>query len=163
MPINERNIAFGLLKGGSRAYDVARRFGCNERTIYRLQQHVGQTGSINDLPRSGRPRITTPRQDKYMVTSSSRHRIIPAKKILQRLREAMGTRISVYTDRNRLRAARVRAQRRYISVLLTQRHRVACLDWVSQGWNRVVFTDESKFNLIWADGRVRVWSPRGKR
>jgi len=27
--INERNIALGLLKGGSRAYDVARRFSCN--------------------------------------------------------------------------------------------------------------------------------------
>jgi len=41
--INERNIALGLLKGGSRAYDVARHFGCNKRTIYRLQQRVLQT------------------------------------------------------------------------------------------------------------------------
>jgi len=78
--INERNIAMGLLKGGSRAYDVARRFGCNERTIYRLQQRVLLTASVNDPPRSGRPRITTPREDRYMMTSSHRHRFNPQHK-----------------------------------------------------------------------------------
>jgi len=66
--INEKNIALGLLKGGSRAYDVARRFGCNERTSYRLQQCVLQTGTVNDPPRTGRPRITTPLEDRYMMT-----------------------------------------------------------------------------------------------
>jgi len=75
--INDRNIAFGFLKGGSRAYDVAHRFGCNERTINRLQQRILHTGSINDLPWSGKPRITTPLEDRYMVTSSRRHRFIP--------------------------------------------------------------------------------------
>ena len=35
--------------------------------------------------------------------------------------------------------------------------------WVRQRWNRVVFTDESKFNLNWPDGRVRVWRRRGER
>jgi len=86
--INEKNIALGLLKGGLRSYDVALRFGCNERTIYRLQQRLLLTGSINDLPWSGRPRITTPREDRYMVTSSRRHRFIPATIFLQRLRQA---------------------------------------------------------------------------
>jgi len=31
--IDKRNIALELLKGSARAYDVARRFDCNERTI----------------------------------------------------------------------------------------------------------------------------------
>ena len=112
--INERNIALGLLKGGSLAYAIARRFGCNERTLYRLQQRVRQTGCVNNPPRSGRPLITTPREDKYMVTSSRRYRFIPATTFLQRIRQATRTRISVYTDRNRLSAARLRAQRPYI-------------------------------------------------
>ena len=37
LSINDRNIAFGLLEAGMRAAEVAVRFGCNERTIYRLQ------------------------------------------------------------------------------------------------------------------------------
>ncbi|GFW66012.1 transposable element Tcb1 transposase [Trichonephila clavipes] len=30
-------------------------------------------------------------------------------------------------------------------------------------WNKVVFSDESRFNLSSDDNRVRVWRPRGKR
>jgi len=127
LSIKDRNIALGLLLGGARASDVARRFGCTERTIYRLQQRVRQTGSVNDLLRSGRPRITTPREDRYMVTSSSRHRFMSATKSVQRHRQATGTRISDYTARNKLRATRIRARQPYKGVPLTQRHRVARL------------------------------------
>ena len=80
-----------------------------------------------------------------MMTSLHRHRFIPRHIFLQRLRQATRTRISVYTDSNRFRAARLRAQRPYIGVPLTQRHRVARLDWlrhhnrwVSQQDNNVV-------------------------
>jgi len=37
LSIDDRNIALGLLEGGVRVPGVARRFGCHERTIYRLQ------------------------------------------------------------------------------------------------------------------------------
>ena len=57
--------------------------------------------------------ITTPREDRYMMTLSHCQCFIPATKKLQRLRQATRTRLSVYTDRNRLRVARLRAQRPY--------------------------------------------------
>jgi len=68
LSINDRNIALRLLLGGAHASDVARRFGCTKRTIYRLQQRVRQTGSVNNRPRSSRPRITTPREDRYTAS-----------------------------------------------------------------------------------------------
>jgi len=38
LSIDDRNIApLGLLEGGVRVPDVARRFGCHERTLNRLQ------------------------------------------------------------------------------------------------------------------------------
>ena len=55
---------------------------------------------------------------------------MPATKLVQRLRHATGTRISVYTVRNRLRTARPRAWQPYKGIPLMQRHRVARLDWV---------------------------------
>ena len=54
LSIDDRNIALGLLEGGVPVLDVARRFGCHERTIYRLQSRFRHTGSVKDLPRSGR-------------------------------------------------------------------------------------------------------------
>jgi transposase len=149
LSINDKNIALGLLEGGTHASDVTRYFCCNEQTIYSLQQRVRQTGSVNDRPLLGRPRITTPREDRYMVTSSRRHCFMLVTKLVHHLRLATGTRISVF------RAARLRAQRPYKDVPLTQRHQVAHLDWarrhsrwVRQRWNRVVFTDEYNLTLI---------------
>jgi len=169
LSIDDRNIALGLLEGAVRVPDIARRFGCHERTIYRLQSRF-RHGSVKDLARSGRPRKTTPREDRYPVTSSRRERFMPATKLAQRLRHATGTRISAHTARNRLRAARFRARRPYNGVPLSANRRLLRLNWsrrysrwLRNQWNRVVFTDESKLNLDWADGRIRVWRRRGER
>ena len=50
--------------------DVARSFEGNESLIYCLQACFRQSGSEKDRPHSGRPRITTPRDVRFMVTSS---------------------------------------------------------------------------------------------
>ena len=100
---NYRNTAFGHFEAGARAADVPRSFGCNERLIYRLQTCFRQSGSKNNKPPPGRPRITTPLDVRVIVTSTWRNRFMAARKLLKRLRHATGTRISVYTVRNRLR------------------------------------------------------------
>jgi len=119
------------MKGGSRSYDVSRRFGCNERTIYRLQQRVLQTGSVNDRPRPGRPRITTPREDRYMMTSSHSQCFIPATKICSvsdRLRGPESLFILSGTDSGPLGYE----LNDHTGVSLTQHHRVSRLDWLRQ-------------------------------
>ena len=101
---NYRNTAFWRLEAGTRVADVPRSFGCNEQTIYRLQTRFRQPGSKNDKHPSGGPRITTPLEARVIVTSTWRNRSMAAWKLLKHLRHAKGTRISVYTARNRLRA-----------------------------------------------------------
>ena len=81
--------------------------GCNEQTMYRLQTRFRQPGSKNDKPPLGRPRITTPLEVRVIVTSTCRNRFMAAWKLLKHLRHATGTRISVFTARNRLRGARL--------------------------------------------------------
>ena len=61
---------FGRFEAGARAADVPCSFGCNERSIYRLQTCFRQSGSKNDKPPPGRPRITTPLEDRVIVTST---------------------------------------------------------------------------------------------
>lgn len=67
---NDRYIALGLLQAGTSAAAVSRRLGCHERTIHRLQARFRETGSTDDKARSGRPRKTTPREDRFIVRSS---------------------------------------------------------------------------------------------
>ena len=67
---NYRNTAFGRFEAGARAAHVPRSFGCNEILIYRLQTCFRQSGSKNNKPTPGRPRITTPLEVRVIVTST---------------------------------------------------------------------------------------------
>ena len=104
---NYRNTGFWRLETGTRVADVPRSFGCNEQTIYRLQTRFRQPGSKNYKPPPGRPRITTPHEVRVIVRSTWRHCFMATWILLKHLRHATGTRISVYTARNRLRGDRM--------------------------------------------------------
>ena len=52
-----------MLQDGSIQLNVARQFNVSQSVISRLWNHYQQTGNVTDLPRGGRPRSTTPRQD----------------------------------------------------------------------------------------------------
>jgi hypothetical protein len=73
LSVNATNIALRLLEAGLHAADVAFQFGCHERTIHRMQARFRQTESVNHRPHLGRPLKTTPREDRYLVTSSRRY------------------------------------------------------------------------------------------
>ena len=78
-----RNIAIGLLQAGESQNEVARTLNVNQSTISRLWNRFQQTGSTNDHQRSGRPRITTPGQDRYIRVFHLRNRIVAASTTLQ--------------------------------------------------------------------------------
>ena len=74
------------------------------------------------------------------------------------------------TIRRALKSHGLKCRRPYKGLLLTQRRRVgrltwarAHLTWTRRQWGSVLFSDESKFNLSFADGRQRVWRRRGER
>lgn len=170
MTLERRHIAIGMMTAGMSARDVARHVGVHESTISRLRVRYQLTGNVKDRPRSGRPRKTTPREERYIVTTSRRNRFMSSRKLAGHLRNATGTRVCDRTIRNRLRAARLHWRRPYVGIPLTLRHRQARVvwarihqRWIRRQWNNVLFTDESRFNLSFADGRIRVWRRAGER
>ena len=74
MPFEQRERAIGILTAGMSARDVALHFQCDETRISRLLNRSQQTGNVAERPRSGRPRRTTPRKDRFLTTSSRRNR-----------------------------------------------------------------------------------------
>ena len=80
--------------------------------------------------------------------------------------ECFTTRVSVSTF---TRSAGLKAHRQYVEVPLTVRHRSLRLNWARghyrwsrRRWNRVLFTDESLFNVQFADGRLQIWRRTGE-
>ena len=73
-----QHIAIGRLQAGDSQNEVARTLNVNQSTIPRLWNIFQQTGSMNDRQRSGRPRIITPGQDRYIRVFLLRNRTIAA-------------------------------------------------------------------------------------
>ena len=111
MMFEQRERAIGMLTAGMSARDVARHFQRHESTISQLQNKFQQTGNVAERPRSGRPRKTTPQEDRFLTTSSRCNRFLSSRKLGRLLRIAAGTRVCDRTVRNRLHAARLKACR----------------------------------------------------
>jgi transposase len=74
----DRNQAIGMFVAGSSKSAIARRFGCHHSTISRLVARYQQTGTVRDRVRPGRARVTTLRQDRYLLVTHLRDRFLPA-------------------------------------------------------------------------------------
>ena len=164
----ERNNTIGRLEAGESQTAVARTFNVFQRTISRLWDRYQQHGSSRDLPRSGRPRVTTAAQDRYIRLRHLRDRFTTATSTASRVPGMR--RISDQTVRNRLRDAGIRARRPVRAVVLNRQHRQNRLQWAQahrvwpqQRWRTVWFSDESRFLLQHADGRARVYRRRNER
>ena len=137
--------------------NVSRAFGCHRNTIIRLRQRFQQTGGVADLRRPGRPRITNPRTDRFIKLTHFRRRFQTA------TGSARQCVISKQTVLRRLRQARqpIRPRRPYVGQMLTAHHWAARMEWAQQHfrwgrqqWVRVLFSDESRFNLSHHDGGI---------
>ena len=163
---NQRIQALTMLARGDNVSNVSRAFGCHRNTIIRLRQRFQQTGGVADRRRPGTPRATNPRTDRFITLTHLRRRFQTATS------SARQYGISKQTVLRRLRQARqpIRPRRPYVGQVLTARHRAARLQWAQrhilwgrQQWARVLFSDESRFNLSHHDGRIRVFRRRVER
>ena len=162
--------AVGMVQSGVVQRTVAAHFNVSQSVISRLWNSFHQTGVVAERPRSGRPRSTTARQDRYLANMSKRQRFQSAVKLNRDFETATGVRVTAQTVRNRLHGANIRAFRPAVRPKLTARHRTARLQWTRnhvnwqlRHWTPVLFTDESRFCVDFHDGRRRVWRMQGER
>ena len=98
---------------------------------------------------------------------SSRNRLWTCQMIAARLMNATQTCVSVFTFLNCLQFAGL--NRPYVQVPLTVSHQRLRLNWARghypwsrRRWNRVLFMDDSRFIVQFADGRLQVWRWTGE-
>ena len=151
----QRLGAVGMMETGLSHREVAGRIECGRCVIDKLAARYQETGWVVDRPRSGRPRVTTQRQDAYIVLSARRSNLRNA----SRLR-----------DRNRFHARGIHARRPLVRPVLTRQHIANRLvwyhthiRWTMANWRMTVFSDESMFMVTPTDGQARVWREHGQR
>ncbi|GFV48971.1 transposable element Tcb2 transposase [Trichonephila clavipes] len=149
---------------------VAAEFGIAHSIISRLWRQFQITGTAIRGFSSGRPRGTTPADDRYIVLQARRNRRQTAREIASHTTQATGRPISRFTVARRLHGGGLFARRPVRCVPLTpahrRRHSLWCREhwnWRDNEWGRVLFTDESRFSLSSDSHRILIWRERGSR
>ena len=91
-----------MLEAGASTEDVAVQVGSSVQAVRSLRRRFVQTGSTEDLPHSGRPRVTTPAQDHYILDQHLRNRFLTVTATASVSPGTHNPRISAQTVRNRL-------------------------------------------------------------
>jgi transposase len=126
---NDRERAVGMSHAGMTHQAAANHFNASRITISRLMIRLRQKVRTKYRPRSGRPRVTSQRQDRHLPLIHLLNRIITDEDTACRTPDLANVRISDKTVRRRLRESELRARRPVVEPILKQRHRTARLSW----------------------------------
>ena len=98
----ERWRSFGMRDSRMLPVEIAAHFGCTRQSILALFRRHGASGSVDDGHRSGRPRVTTQRQDRMILLNHLRDRWMTETRTVREIVGSHGRTISSSTVRRRL-------------------------------------------------------------
>jgi transposase len=149
---------------------IATKYCLNKSVVSRLIKRFRERGHLQSIKKSGRPKKTTPRLDRAILNISKNDPFLSSRRIGAQIEETMGVIVTSRTIRNRLIEAQLFGRRPAKKPLLSNKNRKARLafarehlNWTMNDWKKVIFSDESKFNLFNSDGMKYVRRPIGKR
>ena len=140
--------------------DIAQHSGCSHQTIHNLNTRFAITGSVRDRPHPGQRRVMSQQDDRYITLMHLHNRFLPAMATARQLG------VNAQTIQNGLRQNNIPIQacRPYTGPILIACHRAARLLWAQRHlhwtrcqWHKVIFSDEMRFSVSHADGRVHVY------
>ncbi|GFX01466.1 transposable element Tcb2 transposase [Trichonephila clavipes] len=154
-----RGRIIGKLEEGRSVTSVAAEFGIAHSIVSRLWRQFQTTGTAIRGFSSGRPRGTTPADDRYIVLQARRNRRQTAGEIARHTTQATGRPISRFTVARRLHGGGLFARCPVRCVPLTPAHRrrrsLWCREhrnWRDNEWGRVLFTDEYSLLIAYSSG-----------
>ncbi|GFV02584.1 transposable element Tcb2 transposase [Trichonephila clavipes] len=160
----------GKLEEGRSVTSVAAEFGIAHNIVSRLWRQFQTTGTAIQGFSSGRPRGTTPADNRYIVLQARRNRQQTAGEIARHTTRATARPISRFTVAGRLHGCGLFARRPVRCVPLTPAHRrrrsLWCREhrnWRDNEWGPALFTDESRFSLSSDFHRILIWREQGSR
>ena len=153
----------GLYQGSFQTSQNEPKRCCSDMGRYR------DTGTVDDMHRSGRPKATTAVDDRSLRISSRRKPENNATMLNNAFCAATGRRVSTQTVRNRLHDVHLHSRCPWRGPHLTPRHHAAWYrwaqkhaEWTRQNWHQVLFTDECRICLQPDNRRRRVWRQSGQ-
>ncbi|GFU25370.1 HTH_Tnp_Tc3_2 domain-containing protein [Trichonephila clavipes] len=116
LPNSLRWRAVGWMEMGLSQAHVARRLNVSRGVVQRLWDQYQSEDSVSRRPVPGRPRATTPAEDRFLALLARRRRTTTVPQLVADHFQASGRRISATTVRNRLHNAGLFARRPVVCV-----------------------------------------------
>ena len=142
---------------------VAKMENVSRYCVQQLVKKHHETGSVADRSRRARPRATTARQDRTLVRMSLRNRRLTAPELKCKWKQESKTNVSVQTVRRRLHEKGFKGCVAVKKPKLTDKHKKKRLawekerkTWSTKDWSKILWSDESSFELWRTRGRVYV-------
>ncbi|GFV54921.1 transposable element Tcb1 transposase [Trichonephila clavipes] len=158
------------LECGRTQLEVSEELGIAQSIISRLWKQFQDEGNQSRCYSTGRPRVTTPNEDRHLAATAKRNRRSTTSDLSRQLSSATGTTVSRQTVYRRLEHIGLYARKPVRCVPLTATHCRLRLTWsrehalwTPQQWSCVMFSDESKFSLLSDSRRTLIWRAPGTR
>ena len=164
-PVTKARI-FELKSIGFSSEEVAKRVGVHRTTVTHVCKSLLKNPDFCYVkPKSGRPRKLSQKDKEFAVLELARGRASSAVD----LQRNFFPHAHPDTVRNALREQGLSAHRKQKVPFLSHHHTLSRLKWANVhkswsvvDWERVIFSDESKFNLFGSDGLQYCWRKGGK-
>ena len=162
-------IIKGRERGRTQA-ELSEQFGVSQSTISNTLKRHRVGGTLATAAKTGRPKVTSSLTDRNILRLSRDDPRLTAIDIAKEVATPGGPNPSPRTVRRRLNDAGLHARRPVKKPLISEKNRRARLAWAHAHlrytraqWRRILWSDESKYNLFGSDGQKWVRRPEGTR
>lgn len=141
---------------------------CPKSSIQYILEKFSNDGSVKTSPGRGRRKLTTPKEDRIIQRIVKKDRRTSAEKVSLVIKEQNDILISPSTVRNRLSDIGLHGRMARKKPLISKMNQKARVAWVREllnsltDWNKVLWSDECKFNVFCSEGRVTIWRKPGE-
>lgn len=167
---SERKIIIRLHNQCKSLSEIQKIVNRSRSTIHSIIDRYGERKTLVNKSRNGRPRKIDEHVGRIIIRKIKRNPRISAEKIVAELQQYNEINVCASTVRNFLRSneyhGRVARKKFYVS----ETNRKKRLEFARQHvntsmnfWNRVIFTDESKFDIFGTSGHFKVWRKKIQR
>lgn len=158
-----KGIIVGLHKSGKSIREISKLQKIPLSTVHYIIKKFKTQGKTSNNHRSGRPRVTTSTEDLNIVMKSKRNRRLTAPEIAADINLGRSKPVSVTTIKRRLLDAGLKgciAASKPLLKTINKKKRLNWAreyqNWTTDDWKKVLWSDESKFEVFGSKRRMFV-------
>ncbi|HET9247423.1 MAG TPA: IS630 family transposase [Xanthobacteraceae bacterium] len=150
--------------------DITKITGVHRSSISRIIKKYKETNTTRRLPYSGRKKVLNSNEIEFIINKIKKCPKISAPEIAKELEVETGKFVTSRTIINYIKKNGYHSRRACKKPFISRKNKKSRFElarkwffYQKSYWERIIFSDECKFNLFSSDGLVRVWRKNGER